>query len=610
MLNNDRKIELLSPAKDFPAGMAAIKCGADAVYIGGPRFSAREAAGNSLEDIHRLIEFAHPYYVKIYVALNTLLYDHELAEAEKIIRKLYESGVDGLIIQDTGLLELDLPPIPLIASTQMHNATVEKIKFLEEVGFSRVILARELTLEQIREIRRRTSIELECFVHGALCVIASGQCYMSYALGGRSANRGQCAQPCRKSYSLEDAQGRSFCKDRYLLSLKDLNLSEHLEDLIDAGICSFKIEGRLKEADYVANVTAYYRQKLDNVLMRKNLLKSSSGSIEPGFIPRPEKSFNRGFTQYGVIGEPEEMGSIDTPKSIGEKIGKVSHVGPDFFDVAGKFDLHNADGICFFGQDNHLRGTLINRVEGGRVFPQKMEGIAAGRVIYRNYDHEFQHLLKKLPAERKIGLKMRLHETAGGFALEGIDEDGNTSTVILSRRKELAQNAEEARENLRRLLTRLGNTMFTSIDIQIDLAQAYFFPVSVLNQLRRDWVEAMLEKRLKNRPVRKGGILKNEFPYPQLHLDYTGNILNDKARQFYQRHSVKEINPAAESGLNLMGTQVMTTKYCIRRQLNLCPATHSSASAEPLVLIDHENRQFKLRFRCRDCGMDIVLDQL
>jgi len=596
------KIELLAPAKDLQAGIAAVKCGADAVYIGTQRFSAREAAGNSIADIEELINFAHPYYVKVYAAVNTILNNRELVEAEKLIYQLYEKGVDGLIIQDVGLLELDLPPIPLIASTQMDNSTVDKVKFLEDVGFSRVILARELTLKQIQEIRRATNIELEFFVHGALCVGASGQCYISYAMGGRSGNRGQCAQPCRKPYSLQDKNCETICDSRYLLSLKDLNLSQYLGELIDAGISAFKIEGRLKNADYVANVTGFYRQKLDEILTAKKLRKASSGTVQLNFTPDPAKSFNRGFTDYGITGWRGKIGSIDTPKSIGEMIGKVEKVGRNCFEIAGDVELHNADGICFFDGDNNLQGTVINCVEGRKVYPQKMNGITTGVVIYRNHDHAFHKLIEKKFAERKVALAMQLHETPDGIALEGKDEDGNCATVPKVCEKRPAQKAKSAKETICTQLTKLGSTIFECSDLENELAEIYFFPVSALNELRRNLVEAILKERLKNRPVRKVGIKKNNVPYPETCLDYTGNVFNEKAKEFYQRHGVKEISLAAETGLDLTGRMVMKTKYCVRGQLGLCTG---DSAAEELVLIDEDGNRFELRFRCPDCGMDI-----
>jgi collagenase-like PrtC family protease len=596
-------IELLAPARDAQAAMTAIQCGADAVYIGAPQFGARQAVGNSLEDIRRVVEYAHPYYTKVYVTLNTLLKDEELAVAQKMIHDLYGIGIDGLIVQDTGLLELDLPPIPLIASTQMNNDSAEKVKFLEEVGFSRVILARELTLEQIREIRRQTSIELECFVHGALCVGASGQCYMSYALGGRSGNRGVCAQPCRRVYTLKDKAGNVIAKDRYLLSLKDLNLSEHLEELLDAGIGAFKIEGRLKEASYVANIVGFYRQKLDAIVTQRKLQKASSGNVTFNFTPNPDKTFNRGYTDYGITGRGKDMGSIDTPKSVGEFVGVAAGVEKTCFTLEGNIQLHNGDGICFFDSQNNLVGTSVNGVEGRRIRPQKMDDIRAGLKIYRNYDHEFSKLLEKNPAQRKIPTSLLLRDTAEGVGLLAKDGDGNEAAVEVKMEKAIAQKKDTATETIQAQLKKLGNTIFQAAEVTIETGQIYFFPVSMLNQLRRDVIQKLLEVRETNRPQNKGGVVRNDVPYPQSHLDFRGNVLNAKAKAFYQRRGVETIEPAAETGLDLKGQTVMTTKYCLRRELELCDG-HGQA-IEPMILEDEDGRQFEIKFRCGDCGMSI-----
>jgi putative protease len=602
----DGRIELLAPAKDGPTARVAIQCGADAVYIGADRFSAREAAGNAISTIREVTDFAHQYYARVYVTLNTLLHDRELPVAEKMIHQFYDIGVDALIIQDVGLLEMELPPLPLIASTQMHNATAEKVKFWEDVGFSRVILARELTLDRIRQIRSRTGIELECFVHGALCVGASGQCYMSYALGGRSGNRGQCAQPCRRLYSLKDQRGKLIAKDRHLLSLKDLNLSDHLEELIDAGITSFKIEGRLKDASYVANTVGFYRQKLDSILPRKGLPRSSSGTVRLGFQPNLEKTFNRGFTDYGLTGTVSSIASVDTPKSIGEYVGKVARVEESSFILESAHDLHNADGICFFDRQRNLDGTVINRVEGRRVYPQKMHGIHVGQEVYRNFDYAFSRKLAGRIAERKIRLSMLLDESEQGLALTGIDEDGNQATVEITRERQPAQKKEAARQTILTQLTKLGNTIFECPDLQLRMDDTYFLPVSRLNAAKRELVEQLLRVRQANRPRLAGQMRKNTVPYPEKHLTYLGNVLNEKARAFYHRHGVESITPAAESGLDLSGQVVMTTKYCLRKELGLCQRNGSEAT-ESLVLEDEDGRQFELRFRCGPCGMEISL---
>ena len=603
-MNNLQKIELLSPAKDAATGIAAIQCGADAVYIGGGQFSARQAAGNSIDDIKKLTDHAHLFYAKVYAAVNTLLRDDELAAAQELIYSLYEAGIDGVIIQDTGLLKMDLPPLPLIASTQMHNNSADKVKFLEDAGFSRVILARELTIEQIREIRKQTKIELECFVHGALCVGTSGQCYMSYAAGGRSGNRGQCAQPCRKLYNLSDESGEAICENRYLLSLKDLNLSEYLEQLIDAGITSFKIEGRLKNIPYVVNITGHYRQMIDMILPSKGLKASSSGKVKLGFTPDPAKTFNRGYTDYGITGKTCDMGSISTPKSVGEPIGRVSNTGLNYFELEDdSIPLHNGDGICFFEDGGELGGTVVNRVEGARIYPQKMDMIGDGAVIFRNSDHVFTKSLETVPATRKIAIRLVLKETPDGIELKIGDEDGNEATSAIKTNKDAAQNPELARQNITKQLSKFGDTIFECENVAVDMKQDYFFAASVLNQLRRDAAAAMLETRVFNRPKpQRSQPPRKSAVYPQKELDYTGNVLNEKAKEFYLEHGVEKITPAAESGLDMKGCKVMTTKYCIRKQLGICAGKDNTA---PLFLSDGNGNRFRLIFRCGDCGMDI-----
>jgi putative protease len=610
-----RRIELLAPAKDAATAITAIQCGADAVYIGAQRFGAREAAYNTVESIKQVADFAHQYYAKVYVTLNTLLKDDELAPAEMMIGQLEKAGIDGLIIQDTGLLELDLPPLPIIASTQMNNDTPEKVRFLQDVGFSRAILARELTLEQIRQIREATTIELECFIHGALCVGASGQCYMSYAIGGRSGNRGQCAQPCRRIYSVKDQQGKIIAKDRHLLSLKDLNLSEHLEELIDAGVDAFKIEGRLKDTAYVANTVSFYRRRLDEIIAKKKLKRTSSGTTQINFEPNPEKTFNRGFSDYGVTGKKTNLGSIDTPKSMGEFVGTVTETGKDYFVIDGEQELHNADGLCFFDRQKNLAGTVINRVESRKIYPQKMQDISKGQKIYRNYDYEFYRKLSPAAvcrqqdagaARRKIGLMMVMRESAKGLILIGADEDGNEATVEISGDKQPALKKEQARQTIITQLSKLGNTIFECSEVWVETLDIYFLPVSRLNAAKRELAEKILKARETNRPRAAGHILKNDVPYPQQTLDFRGNVLNKQAEAFYHRHGVETIELAAESGLDLSGQVVMTTKYCLRQELGLCGGKDEKTPAEPMILLDEDNREYEVKFRCGKCGMEIT----
>jgi putative protease len=600
----NKKIELLAPAKDAETAIAAIKCGADAVYMGADRFGARQAAVNSIEDIKRVVDFAHQYYAKVYVALNILLFDGELFIAEKMTHQLYEIGIDGLIIQDMGLLESNLPPVPLIASTQMDNSSLEKIKFLEAVGFRRVILARELSIDEIKNIRSNTTIDLECFIHGALCVSKSGQCYLSYALGGRSGNRGQCAQPCRRLYSVKDEQGNVIAKDRYLLCLKDLNLSDHLEELIDAGISTFKIEGRLKDVAYVVNTVSFYRKILDEILEKKKLAKSSSGTVKLDFEPNPEKTFNRGFTDFNFADKQAKIGSIDTPKTVGEFAGTVKKVEKTFFTIDAKLELHSGDGICFFDWQNKLSGTTVNIVEGQKVYAQKMNEIHVGLKVYRNYDHQFSSKLQNVPAERKIRLSINIQESTNGIVISGIDEDGNNAQIEILGEKKAALKVEAAKDAFHNQLTRLGNTIFECEDLKIETRQMYFVPASQLNDARRQLVEKLMVEREKNRPRQEMQFVKNEVPYFEKDLTFTSNILNKKALNFYIRHGADSIEQGAEAGLNMLGQKVMTTKYCLRRELNIC----KGPAAEPLILQDEDGREYKAKFLCGKCGMEIYFE--
>ncbi len=601
-------IELLAPAKDLECGVAAIDCGADAVYIGASAFGARSAAGNALDDIAELVRYAHKYWAKIYVTVNTLLRDDEVPQALSLISRLYDIAVDGLIIQDVGLLECDLPPLPLIASTQMHNNTPEKVAFLEQVGIRRAILARELDIDRIRAIRRSTGMELECFVHGALCVCYSGQCYLSYALGGRSGNRGQCAQPCRKMYNLFDSAGNTVVSNKHLLSLKDLNLSEHLRELIDAGVCSFKIEGRLKDREYVSNVVSVYRKNLDIVLVDMGLKKSSSGSCSVDFAPDLDKTFNRGYTTYFLNGRTELVGSIDTPKTIGELAGRVVSLGSHMMLLDSRLQLHPGDGICFFNRNGELAGTSINSANGPSVTPDKMNGIEKGTLIYRNHDHQYLTRLSKASAERRIAVHLILRETGDGLELTGRDEDGNCASFLLPCERVRADKPEQALENIRKQLTKSGGTEFMPVSVDVDLAAVCFLPIGLLNALRRGVLENLSGIRLDNRPSRRGGAVQNDAAYPERVLSYLGNVLNSRAEAFYQRRGVTSIEPAAESGLDMRGRKVMTTRYCLKHQLGLCPQQgKSSRIPEPLFLEDAEGHKLEVRFDCARCEMELYL---
>ena len=601
-----KQIELLAPAKDLECGRAAIDAGADAVYIGAAKFGAREAAGNNLDDIGELIKYAHKYWAKVYVTVNTLLYDNEIPVALSLIQEIYDLGADALIIQDAGLLECDLPPIPIIASTQMHNNTPERVAFLGKVGVQRAILARELGLDEIKAIRQATDIELEFFVHGAICVCYSGQCYMSWAFGRRSGNRGQCAQPCRKLYSLVDGQGAPLIRNQHLLSIRDLNLTAHLRDLIQAGVCSFKIEGRLKDRAYVSNVVAHYRIKLDKVMTQLKLERSSSGTSTVDFTPDVNKTFNRGYSTHFLNGRDEKIGSPKTPKMLGEPIGQVASVGRRSFSVDSTVELHNGDGFCFFNRRGELRGSVVNGAVGPVITPDKMDGIDAGMMIYRNHDHEFLIRLEKAKVERQIEVTLTLHETSDGLALTAADEDGDVAEFGLPCEKALAEKPDQALETIRKQLFKTGGTDFACTDVQVDLSDTYFVPISTLNALRRGALERLVETREENRPTLTGGPIRNDVPYPITELSFKGNVLNGKAEEFYRRHGVTSIEPAAESGLSMQGRKVMTTRYCIKHQFGMCPKHGGTAKVkEPLALVDEEGHRLELNFDCAECQMEV-----
>ncbi len=603
-------LELLAPAGNVEIGMAAIDHGADAVYIGAPKFSARADAGNSLEDVARLIRYAHFYYAKVYVALNTILTDRELPEALEIIRQIHGSGADGLILQDVGLLELDLPPIPLIASTQMHNDTPEKVRFLEAAGFKRVILARELSLEEIAAIRKETGVELEVFVHGALCVSYSGQCYMSQAATGRSGNRGVCAQPCRSRYTLTDGDRRVMQRDKFLLSLKDLNRLDAIPDLIAAGVTSFKIEGRYKGIDYVKNVTAAYRQAIDRFIAgHSSYCKSSSGMSSFTFSPDPDKTFNRGHTQYFTCGRKEKIGSPDTQKSIGQRVGTVIGVGKDSFGIRGH-DLKNGDGLCFFTDRGELAGFRVDRVDREKVYPNSMKDLKIGTVLYRNHDAALAGVLRKPSARRTIDVEMEFTQGDTSVCLFVRDEDGNHAEIVLEAPFEPSRDPARARERIETQTTSTGNTPYLVTKLTIHPQDPGFLPVSFLNGIRRDVLEALTRTRHAGYPRETAPHVRNNAPYPIKRLDFHANVLNEHARRFYERQGAEVVEPAFETLADTAGRTVMTSRYCVRHQLDLCPRYSPSSRRvpEPLRLAD-AHRSYRLEFDCKKCEMLVILER-
>lgn len=608
-MNKDQKtIELLAPAKDKETGITAVNYGADAVYIGADRFGARAMAGNTLKDIEDLVKYAHIYRSKVYVTVNTILRESEMEEAYPLIRRLHNLGIDGLIIQDMGIMELELPPVKLIASTQTHNTTPEKVKFLEDVGFQRVILARELSLEEIRKIREKTNIELEFFVHGALCVSYSGQCYMSWSMGRRSGNRGVCAQPCRKVYSLIDSKGLVLEKNKHLLSLKDLNLSNYLEELIDAGVTSFKIEGRLKEESYVKNVTAFYRRKLDDILEKRNFGNASVGKVIFDFSPDPVKTFNRDYSDYFIKGRHKAISRMETPKFRGEYIGMVTGKQMNSIVIDTKKSLNPGDGICFLTTDNTLSGTYVNRVEKNTVKIQDGRGIEKGTKIYRNLDKQFTDELKKSRTHREIAVSFSLDETEDSTVLTVRDEEGISVSLPWVFTGEKANNKEHYEEIIRKNLSKLGNTEFYAKEVIFSAKNPDFCSIKEINAMRREIINKLIKAREKAYKPDEFPHEPNSVPYPETKLTFRSNVLNRNSCNFYIRHGVKGIEPAAESGMDLTGSVVMKNRYCLKYELNLCPI-HDGKPAnpikEPLFLVDDDRNRFRLEFDCKNCFMEI-----
>ncbi|MEL4386463.1 U32 family peptidase [Shewanella xiamenensis] len=611
----NNRLELLAPAKNADYGIEAIRHGADAVYIGGPAFGARATAGNSVEDIARLCIFAHKYHAQVFVAINTILMDDELETAEKLIWDVYNAGADALIVQDMGVLQLNLPPIALHASTQMDNRNPEKVAFLEQVGFSQVVLARELGLSQIREVAAHTNMQIEFFIHGALCVAYSGLCNLSHAFSNRSANRGECSQMCRLPGNLKTRQGDVLAQNEHLLSLKDNNQTDNLEALIDAGVRSFKIEGRLKDLSYVKNVTAHYRQKLDAIMARRpEFVASSHGRTEHTFTPDPEKTFNRGSTDYFVNERSQGIKDFRSPKYIGQDVGKVVAIGKDFIQVSSTHEFNNGDGLAYFPpnyamakqSDDKLQGLRVNRAEGHKLHVlQVPRDLRVGMTLYRNHNQAFETLLSKESAKRIIGVDMRLTDTATGVALTLTDIYGLSATVELEVEKTPATDAEKTLQTIRTQLSKLGSTDFTARQISIETAQPWFLPASTLNGLRRDAVAALELARVEGYQRPKPWKYNQDAVYPFKHLSYLGNVANEKAKDFYQRHGVIEIQDTYEKNGVTEDVPLMVTKHCLRFNFNLCPKEVPGIKADPMVL-EIGNDVLKLVFDCPKCEMLVV----
>ena len=586
-------LELLAPAKNLACGIAAIDHGADAVYIGAPKFGARAAVGNSIDDIRQLCEYAHQFDAKIYVTLNTIVYDDELEQVCGLIDELAAIGVDAVLVQDMGLLQfMDGKPFEIHASTQTDNRTADKVRWLKQLGFSRAVLARELSAEEIAEIHRQVpDIELEVFVHGALCVSYSGVCYASQHCFQRSANRGECAQFCRMRFSLVDAEGTEVEHERYLLSLKDMNQSDNLEKLIEAGAVSFKIEGRLKDVAYVKNVTAAYSERL-NAFIRKHpdeYCRASKGRCEYTFTPNLNRTFNRGYTTYFVNGRQPDIASFDTPKAVGEFVGRVKEIRNDSFNVAGTASFANGDGLCFLNSDRQFEGFRANRVAGNRIFPFKMPaGLRPGMALYRNNDQEFERILSKPSATRKIAITVALRSVDDGFELSA-----NGVTVHFDAEHQLAQ--KSPRENIVRQLSKLGDTIYECAEVVVPDNFNFFIPNSQLSDMRRQLIDAMGQAK---REVKQARVGKNPGVKE---LSYQNNISNHQSAAFYGTNELSAYELKGGDG------PIMQCRHCLRYSLGYCVKRGGKRPTwrEPLSLVLGDGRRFRLEFDCQHCQMNV-----
>ena len=606
-----KKIEILAPAKNLYQGMAAINAGADAVYIGAPQFGARTNATNSVEDIAEMVKYAHLFKAQVFVVINTILYDNELEACRKLIYQLYDIGVDALIVQDMAIMEMELPPIVIHASTQANNRDAAHVKFLKDAGMKRVVLARELNLDQVREISEATDVELEFFVSGALCVSFSGNCYMSIAGGERSANRGSCAQNCRLPYQLIDGTGTTLIESSHLLSIKDLDLSDQLPNLIEAGVTSFKIEGRLKDIVYVKNNTSFLRKKLDTFLEANTdkYQKASSGRTFYNFEPEMDRSFNRGYTDYFVNKRKEKIGSWESPKSQGQLIGTLLEVRANGYVIENFEKLNNGDGLYFINEQGEPDGAQINIIINDLVVPNTFKPLPVGTVIYRNSDAEFNKMVEKEnSAVRKIGVSLHFTETANGFQLLATDEDGHQSAMSFDTAKEVAKSQESVIPNIKKNLAKTGNTPFIVDDLEVEFTNNWFLPISKVNEMRREVLEKLVDIRVKEYHREEFQITKTDHPYPVKTLDYTFNVSNKMARAFYKRHGVTEIEKAFELQWDPGKARVMTTKYCVKYELGKCARFQRDTMGEKLVeplTLKHGENEYKLKFNCKPCEMEI-----
>ena len=624
-----RTVELLAPARDYETGRSAVDFGADAVYIGGPRFGARHGAANAIDEVARLVAYARPFGVRVHAALNTLLFEEEVAEAERIAHEMAAAGVDALIVQDMAFRRMALPGVELHASTQTCNTTPEGVRFLEKCGFSRVILERGLTLEEIRAIRAETGVSLECFVHGAVCVGFSGQCYLSRSQSARSGNRGDCLQACRQSYDLVACNGEAkvILSEKHLLSVRDLNLSDALEALIEAGVDSFKIEGRLKDVSYIRNVVSHYRRRLDGIIAtRRDLRRSSSGTTAFDFEADPAKSFTRGFSQYVLNGKHRDTGerlaSFNTPKAVGVPVGKVVRTGRDSFEIDYRDTrtLAPGDGICFLHGDT-LAGTNVNRTEGATILPNRMAGIAPGMTVYRNYDHRFTSLVERSRARRTIAAEAHLEivpdseENTCRLALSLCDEDGNRAAAERTGCFPRAENPLRMEEVFRTQLAKSGDTIFRIEKVTLSSDALPFVAAALLNDLRREALGRLLQLRIDRSPLRRCGTEECSYPFSAERLGGEANVTNSLAANFYRGHGIREIEPGFDLRHDYAGVRVMTSSYCLRREIGAClMASEESSSNDPemaaalsgkTLFLRRGRKRYRLHFECAACRMHL-----
>ena len=602
MTTKKRYIELLSPARNYDAAIAAIDCGADALYIGAESFGARRGATNTTDDIARVVDYAHLFGVKVFVTLNTILYERELKEAEALARRLIDVGVDALIVQDMAYREMNLP-VELHASTQVCNMTPEGAKFLEDSGFSRVILERALSLEEIKAIRAATEVDLECFIHGAICVGHSGRCYLSRSQSSRSGNRGECSQPCRLTYDLVTERGEKLISGKHLLSVKDFDLSERIGDLIDAGVVSFKIEGRLKDDNYIKNVVSYYRRKIDEAIAsRPECQRASVGRSEIEFDPDPKKSFTRDGGEYMFAGKRAGVASFLTPKAVGEYVGCVATTSKRDFRLVGKVALNAGDGICVITPEG-IVGTNVNRVEGNTIEPNRMEGIKAGMEVYRNYDHRFTQAVERSRTRRAVEAKCSLMLSAEGISTTYTDEEGLSVSVERSMALDGSKSVDKMRAVAEEQMAKSGDSIFRVVSVDVVGAE-WFATAKMLAEVRREALSMLAAKRMTRTMEHDIRTDSGEARFPVQRLGAEYNVVNSLSRRFYLKHGVEHIIDGLDLWATTVGERVMESSYCLRREIGEC--LKKGTKLRERLYIEHGRHRYRLDFDCAKCRMSLI----